>query len=138
MGHFARLDKNNVVTQVIRVSNDIITSEQAGIDFCKNLYQTDDDFVQTSYNTEMGEHLLGGTPLRKNFAGIGSIYDASRDAFYIQKPYESFPRAKFGLEVSERLAQTVLSIPMHPYLGEEAQQIISNTIIEVVKSSGSN
>ena len=90
MGHFARLDKNNVVTQVIRVSNDIITSEQAGIDFCKNLYQTDDDFVQTSYNTEMGEHLLGGTPLRKNFAGIGSIYYASRDAFYIQKPYESW------------------------------------------------
>ncbi len=57
---------------------------------------------------------------------------------HLQKPYESFPRAKFGLEVSERLAQTVLSIPMHPYLGEEAQQIISNTIIEVVKSSGSN
>ena len=57
---------------------------------------------------------------------------------HLQKPYEHFPRAKFGLEVSERLAQTVLSIPMHPYLSEDAQQTISNTIIEVMKTSGSN
>ena len=57
---------------------------------------------------------------------------------HLQKPYKHFPRAKFGLEVSERLAQTVLSIPMHPYLSEDAQQTISNTIIEVIKTSGSN
>ena len=57
---------------------------------------------------------------------------------HLQKPYKHFPRAKFGLEVSERLAQTVLSIPMHPYLSEDAQQTISNTIIEVMKNSGSN
>ena len=57
---------------------------------------------------------------------------------HLQKPYKHFPRAKYGLEVSERLAQTVLSIPMHPYLSEDAQQTISNTIIEVIKTSGSN
>ncbi len=57
---------------------------------------------------------------------------------HLQKPYKHFPRAKFGLEVTERLAQTVLSIPMHPYLSEDAQQTISNTIIEVMKTSGSN
>ena len=57
---------------------------------------------------------------------------------HLQKPYKHFPRAKFGLEVTERLAQTVLSIPMHPYLSEDAQQTISNTIIEVIKTSGSN
>jgi len=57
---------------------------------------------------------------------------------HLQKPYEHFPRAKFGLEVSESLAQTVLSIPMHPYLKKEDQQTISNAIIDTIKTSGSN
>ena len=57
---------------------------------------------------------------------------------HLQKPYKHFPRAKFGLEVSERLAQTVLSIPMHPYLSKDAQQTIGNTIIEVMKTNGSD
>ena len=57
---------------------------------------------------------------------------------HLQKPYERFPRAKFGLEVSERLAQTVLSIPMHPYLKKEAQQTISNAVIDIIKTSDGN
>ena len=47
-------------------------------------------WVRTSYNTQNGAHTLGGTPFRKNFAGIGSIYDETRDAFYRPQPYPSF------------------------------------------------
>ena len=47
-------------------------------------------WVQTSYNTYGGEHRLGGTPLRKNYAGIGYTYDIQRDAFYTPKPYVSW------------------------------------------------
>ena len=52
---------------------------------------------------------------------------------HLQKPYDRYPRAKYGLEVSEYLARSVLSIPMHPYLTREKQEIISNAIIEVIK-----
>ena len=47
-------------------------------------------WVQTSYNTHGGEHTLGGTPLRKNYAGIGYTYDADRDAFIPPKPFASW------------------------------------------------
>ena len=47
-------------------------------------------WVQTSYNTQAGVHTLGGTPLRKNYAGIGYVYDAERDAFYAPSPYPSW------------------------------------------------
>lgn len=47
-------------------------------------------WLQTSYNTRGGVHLLGGTPLRKNFAGVGFSYDSQRDAFIPPKPYASW------------------------------------------------
>ena len=47
-------------------------------------------WIQTSYNTHGGVHSEGGTPLRKNYAGIGSTYDAERDAFYAPQPYPSW------------------------------------------------
>ena len=71
MAHFAKLGKGNIVEQVVVVSNDIATSEQAGMDFLNNLYGSRDVWKQTSYNTIGGEHRLGGTPFRKNYAGIG-------------------------------------------------------------------
>ena len=80
MAHFAKLDENNIVTQVIVVSNDIATSESAGITFINNLYGTSDTWKQTSYNDNM----------RKNYAGIGFTYDESRDAFIPPKPYPSW------------------------------------------------
>jgi len=46
--------------------------------------------LQTSYNTRGGVHLLGGTPLRKNYAGVGYLYDEMRDAFIPPKPYPSW------------------------------------------------
>tara|TARA_R110000751_G_scaffold7710_2_gene31156 strand:+ start:11 stop:424 length:414 start_codon:yes stop_codon:yes gene_type:complete len=90
MAHFAKLDGGNIVETVEVVHNDIATTEQAGVDFLNNLYGTSDVWKQTSYNTKEGEHLLGGTPLRKNYAGMGYKYDESKDAFYEPQPYPSW------------------------------------------------
>ncbi len=90
MAHFAKLDENNIVTQVVVVHNDVATSESAGATFLNNMYGTSDTWKQTSYNTFGNQHKLGGTPFRKNFAGIGFTYDASNDAFIAPKPYNSW------------------------------------------------
>ena len=71
MAHFAKLGVGNIIERVEVVSNDIATNEQAGVDFLNNLYKTPYDvWKQTSYNTRGGQHISGGTPFRKNFAGI--------------------------------------------------------------------
>ena len=89
MAHFAKLDENNIVVQVVVVHNDVATTEQAGVDFLNDLYKTNDVWKQTSYNTRGGVHLLGGTPFRKNYAGKGMVYDEVRDAFIYTQPYPS-------------------------------------------------
>ena len=90
MAHFAKLGVGNVVERVHVVSNDVATTEQAGIDFLNKLYNTRDVFKQTSYNTIGGVHKLGGTPFRKNYAGVGYNYDQTRDAFIPPKPFASW------------------------------------------------
>jgi len=90
MAHFAKLGVGNIVETVHVVSNDIATTEQAGVDFLNNLYGTNDIWKQTSYNTSAGEHLLGGTPFRKNYGGIGYTYDQTRDAFISPRTYISW------------------------------------------------
>lgn len=84
MAHFAKLDDNNVVTQVIVVGNKD-TSDAAGVEkeyigaaFCERLFGG--TWKQTSYNGNM----------RKNYAGIGYTYDAGRDAFIPPKPFNSW------------------------------------------------
>jgi|TARA_R110000787_G_scaffold160899_3_gene274404 hypothetical protein len=95
MAHFAKLDENNLVTQVVAVKNDVILEneielEQKGIDFCKSIFGQDTKWVQTSMNTLGGIHSLGGQPLRKNAAGIGDTYDAVKDAFIKPKRFNSW------------------------------------------------
>jgi len=90
MAHFAKLGTGNIVERVEVVHNDIATTEQAGADFLNNLYKTNDVWKMTSYNTRGGIHLLGGTPFRKNFAGIGFKYDQYKDAFIPPKPFNSW------------------------------------------------
>ncbi len=90
MAHFAKLGKGSKVVAVHVVSNDIATTEQAGIDFLNTLHGTNDVWRQTSYNTKGGEHTLGGTPFRKNFASLGYKYDDTRDAFIPPKPFKSW------------------------------------------------
>jgi len=84
MSHFAKLDDNNVVVFVTvgRQEDDGREDELTA--------RTGDVYKQTSYNTHGGVHALGGTPLRKNFAAVGYIYDAERDAFIPPKPYPSW------------------------------------------------
>jgi len=90
MAHFAKLIVGNIVERIEVVSNDIATTEQAGVDFLNNLYGTNDAWKQTSYNTRGGVHKLGGTPFRKNYAGIGWKYNQTRDAFISPKPFNSW------------------------------------------------
>jgi hypothetical protein len=68
--HFALVNNQNIVEQVIVAEQDFIDS-----------LPEDQKWIQTSYNTRNGVHLNGGTPLRKNFAGIGYIYDPEKDEF---------------------------------------------------------
>jgi hypothetical protein len=90
MAHFVKLGIGSKVVQGVVVHNNVATSEQAGVDFLNNLYKTNDIWKQTSYNTHGGKHKLGGTPFRKNFAGIGFKYDQTRDAFIPPQPYNSW------------------------------------------------
>jgi len=80
MAHFAKLGVGNIVLRVTVVANDIATTEQAGVEFLNNLHNTNDVWVQTSYNGN----------IRKNFAGIGYKYDQTRDAFIPIKPFNSW------------------------------------------------
>lgn len=81
MAHYAQIDANNTVTQVIVAEQDFIDSGAVG---------DPATWIQTSYNTFGGIHRLGGTPLRKNYAGIGYTYDAARDAFIAPRPFASW------------------------------------------------
>lgn len=79
MGTFAKLDEKNVVTEVIACDEKLAM-----------LLPDAEKWIQTSRNTIAGVHLLGGTPFRKNYATIGSTYDAERDAFILPKTHPSF------------------------------------------------
>jgi hypothetical protein len=81
MSHFAQIDSNNMVTQVLVIEQDVVDT---------GLFGDPATFVQTSYNTQGGVHSQGGTPLRKNYAGIGYTYDRDRDAFVPPKPFNSW------------------------------------------------
>jgi glyoxylase-like metal-dependent hydrolase (beta-lactamase superfamily II) len=85
MAHWAEIDENNVVLRVtVGDNNEPDEGYQWLID---NLGGT---WVKTSYNTHAGVHVLGGTPFRKNYAGIGYYYDEERDAFRPPKPFRSW------------------------------------------------
>jgi hypothetical protein len=97
MASFAKLNSENIVITVESVVNEVlkdsngIEQENIGIEFLKNLYNEPNAiWKQTSYNTNGGIHSLGGTPFRKNHAGIGYQYDQQRDAFIAPKPYNSW------------------------------------------------
>ena len=81
MSHFAQINQNNTVTQVIVADQDFIDSGVVG---------DPSTWIQTSYNTFGGQHRLNRTPLRKNYAGIGYVYDSELDAFIAPKPFESW------------------------------------------------
>ena len=87
MAHYAFLDRNNKVVEVI-VGKD----ENEGIHDWEIYYGSKRGMkcVRTSFNTVGGVHTQDGTPFRKNYAGIGYTYDAKRDAFIPPQPYNSW------------------------------------------------
>jgi hypothetical protein len=87
MAHFAEIDENNIVTRVLVVDNE---QENRGQEFLATDLGLGGTWIKTSYNTIAGVHSNGGTPLRKNYAGIGYTYDSVRDAFYAPKPFASW------------------------------------------------
>lgn len=80
MSHFAKVLDGKVIK--------VIVAEQDFFDTFVD--DSPGEWIQTSYNTYGGQHLLGGAPLRKNYAGIGYIYDREKDAFYAPKPFPSW------------------------------------------------
>ena len=82
MAHFAQLDANNIVLQVIVVNNEMLLdenqqeNESIGIAFCKSLFGDNTIWVQTSYNNNF----------RKHYAAIGYSYDLQRNAFIAPRP----------------------------------------------------
>ena len=87
MAHFAEIDDNNIVTRVLVVPDE---EENRGQDFLATDLGLGGVWKKTSYNTMGNIHALGGTPFRKNYAGIGFTYDESRDAFIAPKPFNSW------------------------------------------------
>ena len=119
MAHFAQLDENNVVTQVIVVHNNelldenSIEQESKGIAFCQSLLGG--NWVQTSYNSNF----------RKNYAGIGFTYDSNKDAFIPPKPFNSWI-----LNEETCLYEAPVAMPTDgkPYLWDE--ETVSWKVIE--------
>jgi hypothetical protein len=87
MAHFAEIDSNNIVLKVLVVGDE---QENRGQEFLANDCGLGGTWLKTSYNTQHGVHLLGGTPYRKNYAGIGFTYDATKDAFIPPQPSNSW------------------------------------------------
>lgn len=80
MAHFAKVTDGKVVQVIVAEPEffETFVDSSAG------------EWIQTSYNTHGGVHSLGGTPLRKNYAGIGFTYDRTRDAFIPPQPFASW------------------------------------------------
>ena len=87
MAHYAFLDENNIVTEVIVGKHE----GEDGVDWEAHYGAFRGQTCRrTSYNTQGGTHQSDGTPFRKNYAGIGYTYDAERDAFIPPQPYPSW------------------------------------------------
>ncbi len=80
MAHYAHIT-NGIVDQVIVIDAETLATGNWG---------NPSEWIQTSYNTHGGVHATGGSPLRKNYAGVGYTYDSNRDAFIPVKPFASW------------------------------------------------
>ena len=95
MASFAKIGLNSKVMEVVSVSNESLKDannverEELGVELLKELTHWP-IWKQTSYNTLAGQHLLGGTPFRKNHSSIKYVYDEDRDAFIPPTPYTSW------------------------------------------------
>ena len=87
MAHYALINSDNIVTSVIVGKDESDTSQDWEVYYTNLTGQT---CKRTSYNTRAGVHSKGGTPFRKNYAGIGYTFDSEKDAFIPEKPFPSW------------------------------------------------
>jgi hypothetical protein len=122
MAHYAFLDENNIVTEVI------VGKEEGedGVDWEAHYSAfRGQTCKRTSYNTREGIHIKGGTPYRKNYAGIGYTYDSQRDAFIPPKPY-----ASWVLNEDTCLWESLIPYPVNKFnyiWNEETQSWVEGT-----------
>ena len=111
MAHYALLNDNNVVIDVITGRDE----GELGIDW-EDWYGRRMGFkcLRTSYNTHGGKHLLGGTPFRKNYAGVGYTYDPELDAFLLPQPFPSWV-------LDKETGWWHAPVPLPPYSGTPYQ-----------------
>ena len=97
MAHFAKIDNDNIVLQVLTLDNaSLLNDSKVETESVGQAYlETHNNWpanlwIQTSYNTVGNEHLLGGTPFRGNYASIGYTWDSTNQIFWPPKPYTSW------------------------------------------------
>jgi|TARA_R100001530_G_scaffold86278_1_gene60051 hypothetical protein len=127
MAHFAKINNENIVTNVHVIHNAVITDETGneqealGVAFLRNIYKEPTaNWKQTSIHTRGNQHSNGGTPLRYNFAGIGYIYDPVVDAFRQPQPFPSWT-----LNASTQLWEPPVAKPV-PYEGWDWDESVTN------------
>lgn len=124
MAHFAELNENNIVKQVIVVNNACLMdangfeNEKIGVDFCKSIYGVDTVWKQTSYNGSF----------RKRYAGVDFTYDAQRDVFIAPQP---FPSWTLDADTTDWVPPVPYPDDGKPYSWDEATQ--SWVLIEEVQ-----
>lgn len=118
MSHFAKVE-NGIVTQVIVVEQDVLNT---------GLFGEPHLWIQTSYNTRGGQHILGGTPMRKNYAGIGYSYDNERDAFIPPKLYASWVLNEDTCLWEPPVPMPTITEGVMYYWDEDSLNWIANTI----------
>jgi len=119
MAHFAKLNSNNVVDDIVFIENSIthetitkdgeevsVEVEQKGIDYLQNIFGSDTVWKQCSFNTWSNKHKLGGTPLRGNMPEIGYQWDVLRNAFLPQKPGSDYILIEKKLQWTSKMGLT--------------------------------
>jgi len=122
MAHFAKLDPNNLVTDIVFVDNAVTADvyldsndgdkekskevEQKGIDYLQGIFGSDTVWKQCSFNTWSNKHKLGGTPLRGNMPEIGYQWDVLRNAFIPPKPGNDYILIEKKLQWTSKMGLT--------------------------------
>ena len=131
MAHYAKLGINSKVINVEVVADkdcrnaDGIEDEEVGRQFLERIHNWP-LWKKTSYNTFQGQHKLGGTPLRGNYAGIGMTYDEDNDIFIGKKPYTSSvlntAEARWQSPIGDEPALSEAEQLTHRYVWNESGQ----------------
>ena len=138
MAHFAKINDDNEVLTVLAVDNSDFNTEAEGQAYLEthNNWPAD-KWIQCSYNTRANVHLLGGTPFRANYPGIGDKWDSTNLIFHKTQPY-----ASWTLNTTTGLWEAPIPMPNTTYTdstgtvlsdfyawNEDNQEWIKNTII---------